>query len=378
VRLAAIVLLAACGSSPPPRVELPPTKPAEVVVVNKYDPTAVIETRVEEVSFKGGAHEVPGTLIQPLAPGKYIGIVLMAGSGPTDRDWTSKLIPGTNGSGKLLAQLWASHGAVVVRFDKAAVGENRMPHEQVTVDTYVDEIRGALNLLRSRDAIDPDRLFLAGNSEGGMHVIRAAVAEGGAIHGVILLSSMGRTGRDIVISQNQAALDEVVRQQKMTAADAKSELDAVTQALDAFIEDRPLDPALLQREPKLAQFAHLPDAKLIRDLWSYDPAEGAAKLHVPVLVINGLKDVQVDPQADAARLEAKIRAAGGDVKMFLAPDANHVLKHETRSLATLRASMGEVLEGYNAPGTQLDSQATSAIDAWLVDHAAPPAKGSGS
>lgn len=363
-----LVVLAACGGAPAQREELPETKPAEVVVVAKYDATNTIQTREEEVSFKVSDHEVPGSIVEPLAPGKYPGIVMMAGSGPTDRNWESKLIPGTNGSGRLFAALWASHGAVVLRFDKAAVGENKLPPGQVTVDTYVDELRGALNLLRTRDDVDVDHLFLVGNSEGGMHVIRAALGEGGRIHGVILISSMGRTGRDISVSQNQAAFDEAVRKGQLTTDAAKDQMDAVKLGIDAFIEGRPIDPALLQKVPALAQFANMPEAKLVRDLWSYDPAEGAKQLHVPVLIVQGLKDVQVDPQLDAARLESKIRDAGGDVKMFLAPDANHVLKHETRSVPELRANMGAVLEGYNAPGAKLDDTAVSAIDAWLADH----------
>jgi pimeloyl-ACP methyl ester carboxylesterase len=358
---------AGCGT-PPPRAELPATKPADVVPIMKYDPTAKIDTRPEEVSFRVSDHDVPGTLVQPVAPGKYPGIVVMAGSGPTNRDWNSKLLAGTNGSGKLLAELWASHGAVVVRFDKAAIGENKLAHDKVTVDTYVDELAGALNLLRGRDDVDVDHLFLAGHSEGGMHVIRAALAEGGRIHGVILLSSMGRTGRDISLSQNQALFDEAVRSGKMPAETAKAQMAAIQAGMDAFIEGRPIDPALLAEVPNLAQFATMPDAKLVRDLWSYDPAEGASKLHVPVLVINGLKDIQVDPQADASRLEEKIRAGGGDVKLLLAPDANHVLEHETRPLAALRALGGAVVTDYNAPGARLDDTVVSAIDGWLADH----------
>ena len=366
----AVALAVACGSAPPPRVELPPTKPAIVVVPKPFDPAATVPTRSEDITFKVEGHDVPGTVVHPIE-GKWPAIVLMAGSGPTDRDWNSPLLPNKNGSGKLLADWLASHGAVVVRFDKAAVGGNKLAADKVTLDTYVDELRGALTYARGRIDVDPDHVMLAGHSEGGLHAIRAALAEGGRISGLILLSSMGRTGRDIVVGQNQVLLDEAVKAGKLTAADAKAQLDAVNQAFDAFIEGRPIDPDLVAKVPNLQQLGQLGgEAKLIRDLWSFDPAEGAAKIKVPVFVFNGLKDIQVDPQLDAGRLEQKIRAGGGDVTVFLAPDANHVLEHESKSLGELRAHLQDTVAGYNTADRKLDDTTLGALGNWLAKHTA--------
>ena len=364
-------LLAACGSAPAPRVELPATRPPDVVTMNRFDPATTLQTKSEDVVFRAEGHDVPGTVTHPVGvPGKFAGIVLMAGSGPTDRDWNSPLLPGKNGSGKLIAEWLAAHGAVVVRFDKAAVGGNRLPVDKVTLDSYVDELRGALVYLRERPDVDIDHLMLAGNSEGGMHAIRTAIAEGGRIGGLILLSSMGRTGRDISISQNEALLAEAVRSGKMSATDAKATIDAVKLAYDAFIEGRPIDPSLVAAVPNLAQINDLDavTAKLLRDLWSFDPAEGAAKIKVPVFIYNGLKDIQVDPQLDASRLQDKIKAAGGDVTLFLAPDANHVLEHETKSLAELKSNLGATLAAYNGADRKLDDTTLSALGNWLAKH----------
>ena len=54
----------------------------------------------EDVSFVAGGRIIPGTLVHP-ASGKGPGLLLLAGSGPTDRDWNSPLLPGKNGSAKL-------------------------------------------------------------------------------------------------------------------------------------------------------------------------------------------------------------------------------------------------------------------------------------
>jgi pimeloyl-ACP methyl ester carboxylesterase len=362
-------LAVACGGAPAQRVELPETKPAVVVEASRFDPAATVPTRSEDITFKVEGHEVPATISYP-ATGKWPGIVLMAGSGPTDRDWNSPLIPGKNGSGKLLAEWLASHGAVVVRFDKAAVGANKAAVGSITLDTYVDEIRGALGVLRAHPNADVDHLYIAGHSEGGTHAIRAAIAEGGRIAGVVLLSAAGRTMRDVLLGQLDAQFQTAARAGAVTPEVAKQQMDAIKQALDDFIEGRPVDPTTASPIPQvqalIAAIVATTTAKLSRDLLSYDPADGAAKLNVPVFVFNGLKDVQVDPQLDAARLQAKLEAAHREVTMFLAPDANHILEHETRSLVELRANLAAV--NYNAADRKLDDTALSALGNWLAQH----------
>ena len=56
-----------------------------------------------EVTWPLGPTTVYGTVVMPEGAGPFPGVVLVAGSGPTDRDWDSPLLPGTNGSGRLLA-----------------------------------------------------------------------------------------------------------------------------------------------------------------------------------------------------------------------------------------------------------------------------------
>ena len=81
--------------------------------------------RSEEVSFPAGGRDIPGTLGLPPAPtGPAAAVLFMAGSGPTDRDWNSPLIPGKNGSARQLAEALAAEGLVVLRFDKAFSGKN--------------------------------------------------------------------------------------------------------------------------------------------------------------------------------------------------------------------------------------------------------------
>ena len=66
------------------------------------------------------------TLTRPDGDGPFPAIAMVAGSGPTDRNWNSPLIPGTNGSAALLAQVLTDQNFITLRYDKRASG----PHVQ--------------------------------------------------------------------------------------------------------------------------------------------------------------------------------------------------------------------------------------------------------
>src|ERR1700733_4461885 len=117
-----------------------------------------------EVSWPLGPTTVYGTLVMPDGAGPYPGVVLVAGSGPTDRDWNSPLLPGTNGSGRLLAEALARVGFASLRYDKRASG----PHVRetiplligaITMQSHVDELVGAVCTLAEQQGVNRERIF---------------------------------------------------------------------------------------------------------------------------------------------------------------------------------------------------------------------------
>ena len=155
----------------------------------------------EEVSFEAAGVTVRGTLTRPPTAGPWPGLVLVAGSGPTDRDWNSPMVPGENGSGRLLAHAMAQRGVAVVRYDKRASGETPMAGDLHWND-YLEEIRGALTVLRETEGVAAEYLFVAGHSEGGFHVLRLLddpLPQG--LRGAMLLATPGRRYIDLIASQ---------------------------------------------------------------------------------------------------------------------------------------------------------------------------------
>jgi pimeloyl-ACP methyl ester carboxylesterase len=353
----ALALVACSGGATPPV-----TEPAVTPAASAIDPAAHLPTQAEEIVF--GDH-VPGTLVKPGKAGKFPAIVLFQGSGPTDRDWNSPLITTKNGSGKLLAEALASHGAVVVRFDKAGVAANTTKLEGQTLDIYVAEARAALAYVRSRPEVDTAHVFIAGHSEGGLHAIRTADLEGNALAGVLLLSTTGRTLRDILLAQITTQIERAAPGQ------AEAMVAPFRTAMDDFIAGKTIDPKaatpIAGLQQLLGSLTAPASATLARGLLVADPLAGVAKITVPIFIYNGEKDVQVDPTIDTPLL-ASAAKANKDVTVFLAPEADHVLKHEPKSLDELHANLAALEIAYNSPDRGLDEATVAAIVGWLAKH----------
>lgn len=353
----------ACGGgSPSAATPTPPTGRA-------VDPQATLTTTSTEVTFTAGGRTIPGTVVAPTEPGPWPAVLLLAGSGPTDRDWNNPLIQTKNGSGKLLAEALAQRGAIVLRFDKAGTGGNAAPPlDRFTIDTYRDEARSALSLLRSRPDVRADRVFVAGHSEGGIHATRLAQVATAELAGVLYLASAARSLADTLLTQIEHQLKNPLA--GLTPEQAASELASLKKGLADFGAGRPVDPAQVSTLPPIQQlFAGLvapATANLTRSLILFDNAAEAPKVELPMFVLGGGKDLQVDPEVDVRYLEGALRAGGRDVTLHIAPDADHVLKHEPRAVADLRANLLAVQHGYNAEGRALDPGAVDAIAGWLA------------
>ncbi|MCK3771117.1 alpha/beta fold hydrolase [Microbacterium aerolatum] len=324
-------------------------------------------THSTEVSWLLDGIEMYGTVTAPDTPGPHPAVVMVAGSGPTDRDWTSPLIPGSNGSARLLAEAFADAGIVSMRYDKRASG----PHVaenlpaligRMSMQSHLDELVAAVGALAGRDDVDAERIVGLGNSEGCLHVLHYATSEQAVpFAGLVLIAPPGRSIGDVLLSQLGAQLGQMPG-----GADL---MPLVEQAAARFTAGEPMNPDPQLPESVrmvLASFETPANLPFARELWAEDAtvvlAEAASSGHpVPTLVVIGHKDVQVDAAADGGPLQQAVAGRAGVTFAFPA-NANHVLKEDVRTAEERAAARGA---GYNEPGTRLDPEALAVVLEWL-------------
>lgn len=261
----------------------------------------------EEIIAPGPQGALHGSFIAPGNGGQVV--LIVPGSGPTDRDGNNPLGVSA-GSYRLLAEGLAARGIGSVRIDKrgmfASAGAVR-DLNAVSIGDYVADTASWIGAIRAKTGAGC--VWLAGHSEGGL-VALAAAGIGDGICGLVLLSTPGRSLGKIIREQLQA-----------NPANAPVLPDAL-RAIDRLEAGERVDVSGFH--PALQQlFAPQVQGFLI-EMMALDPGALAAATRLPMLILQGGKDIQVS-LADAEAL----RAARPDAEYVVLSEANHVLKAVT-------------------------------------------------
>ncbi|MEO8970611.1 MAG: alpha/beta fold hydrolase [Ktedonobacteraceae bacterium] len=320
-----------------------------------------------EVNWQLGSTTIYGTLVRPFGPGPFPAVVMVAGSGPTDRNWNSPLLPGSNGSAHLIAKMLARAGIASLRYDKRASGPHARENVElligkVSMQSHVDELAGSVRAMASQAYVLAGQIFAVANSEGTLHALNYQLHSPEIpFAGLVLIGPPGRAVGTVARSQLAAQASGIPNGDTLL-----SHYDA---AIARFLVGEPIapDPLLPEGVQMLLQSLETPvNLPFARELWMADAATLLRQVDVPVLVMIGKKDIQVDWQADGGPLQ---RAAAGheEVTCLFPENANHVLKQELRPRSELVPA--RIVESYNGPDTRLDPQALTSILEWLAAHA---------
>ena len=225
---------------------------------------------------------LPGTLTLPKGDGPFPLVVLVQGSGPHDEDETI----GPNKPFKDLAWGLASQGVAVLRYVKRTkqygIKSSDDPAALTVDDETVNDARAAVAFAARQPAIDPKRIFVLGHSLGGYLAPRIAQNDP-QVAGLVLMAGSCRPLEQIAIEQVRylvgiSGLPADQAQERI----AQAEQDA------KVIESPDLKPGGMVR------FAGVQiPASYFLDLRGYHPAEVAASLKIPILVLRGSRDYQV-------------------------------------------------------------------------------------
>jgi hypothetical protein len=234
------------------------------------------------VTISTGPWQLPGTLTEPNGAGPFAAIVLVQGSGPHDEDETI----GPNKPFKDLAWGLASRGIAVLRYEKrthkyAAQLKNDMGNLTVK-EEVTDDARAAAALLATQPEIQKARIYVLGHSLGGMLAPR--IAEGDAqISGLIIMAGSTRPLGQIVVEQ----IKYLSTLSGPVGDGAKTQIEAAAK----FAQD--YDSPTLKPGETVSMMGIPMPASYVLDLRTYDPGATAARLKIPILVIQGESDYQV-------------------------------------------------------------------------------------
>jgi pimeloyl-ACP methyl ester carboxylesterase len=256
------------------------------------------------ITAPGPKGPLAGTLVDA-GPGSPV-VLMIPGSGPTDRDGNNPL--GVAAAPyRLLAEALAAKGVSSVRVDKRGLGESKAAvadGNDVTVGDYAADTHSWVASIRARTKTKC--VWVLGHSEGALVALASAQQPQG-ICGVVLVSGAGRK------------LSDVIREQLRANPANAPVLDSAMAALDSL--DKGERVVVTDMHPAL-QILFAPQVQgFLIDMFRHDPAKLAAALKVPLLIVQGEHDIQVSV-ADAHALAA----AQPKAKLVLIPTMNHVLK----------------------------------------------------
>ena len=290
-------------------------------------------------TLAGRSGALHGTLTLPAdADGPVPVALIIAGSGPTDRDGNQA----GQGSASLrkLAHALAEAGVATLRTDKRGVGASAGALRALADMSFVGYATDAADWT---DRLQADPRFstvsLVGHSEGGLHALLAGRARGA--DAVVTLAGIGETVGATLrrqLTDPERFPDPADRARALTVIDS---LEA-----GHLVSDLP---------PALAPIFFPTVQPLLMDFMRFDPAAEAAAFDGPLLVVQGTTDVQVEV-SDAERLAAAQPAA----RLLVVDGMNHVLVQDAGTLAE------QIAGSYADPERPLDPTLVREVAAFLL------------
>jgi pimeloyl-ACP methyl ester carboxylesterase len=258
-----------------------------------------------QVSFSVSGTTTYGTLDIPAhRSGQHLAAaLLLAGSGPTDRngdDAAANLEPHTL---QLVAGVLAKMGIISLRFDKyfsGATGGGTFASDpgSITLSDFISQADAAYAFLARQPSVDTGKLLVAGHSEGGMYALLVAESVSPRPAGLALLEPQDERLLSLIQLQTDEQIDAAVSQGTFTAAAGRQNAAGVQQAITEFRAGQPVKTSGLAAgvvqllTPELLSTAN---ARYVRSDDAVDPPSLAAKLPraTRVLVTDGTADTNV-------------------------------------------------------------------------------------
>ncbi|MGC1905105.1 MAG: alpha/beta hydrolase [Candidatus Acidiferrum sp.] len=322
----------------------------------------------QELTFSNAraGTSLAATLTLPRGAGPFSAAILLAGSGPLDRDETD----GGHHPFLVLADHLTRKGIAVLRFDKRGIGKSTGSYEDATTADFASDAEAAFAFLKTKKEIDPRKIGIIGHSEGGIIASMIASRSNG-VAWIAVLAGPATKGEETLLIQS----DLITRAAGMTNDQVAKSLDFDRKSYNLVRNEK--DRATLEREladlvqvsglgpampPTFVQRQiHWTSSPWFRYFLDYDPVPALQQTKCPVLVLSGEKDLQVPPQQNLPLIRKALEDGGNkDSQVVEMPGLNHQFQHCYMGLP----SESRAIEETFAP------DAMTAISDWIMKHSA--------
>jgi len=291
----------------------------------------------EEVTLTIATGTLHGTLALPDKPAPVPVVLFVSGSGPTDRDGNTRLLPGKNNSLKMLADSLASHGYASLRYDKRGIAASKsavQSEDSLRFEDYVGDAVDWIEQLRQDERFS--QIIVLGHSEGSL--IGMLAAKEAKTDAYISVAGMAQPADSLILEQLAPQSDFIKDEAQaiITSLQGGQVVDSVSQTMFALFR-----PSV---QPYLISW------------FNYRPADIIQQLTQPVLIVQGTTDLQV--KVKEARRLAK---AQPKAELAIINEMNHVLK-------TAPADPQTNLAAYSNPDLPLTDGLVENITSFLDNH----------
>jgi len=265
-----------------------------LIITNIYGQTEKI------VTLKTQTGDLEGTLMMPASNSSKTIALIIAGSGPTDRDGNNPSM--MNNSLKMLTNELDKNGIASLRYDKRGIGKSRqagLKETDLRFENYISDVNAWIDNLKNE--LKFNNIIVIGHSEGSL--IGMIASQGSNVSKFISVAGAGQSA------------DKIIREQ------LKSQPMSVTIPANTII-DKLVKGETVSDVPPILNSLFRPSVQPYIISWfKYDPQKEIAKLKIPVLIVQGTTDIQVGTD-DANRLAKALPKA----KLVIIEGMNHIMK----------------------------------------------------
>ncbi|MDR0801136.1 alpha/beta fold hydrolase [Fluviicola sp.] len=300
-------------------------------VVMLLSVTSFTQTIVEqdEVALNVENCKIYGTLKVPKANGKVPIVLIISGSGPTDRNCNNPMM--TCNTYKMLSDSLSRYGIASLRYDKRLIAKSvcEQKEDELRFEDYVEDAKSWIEFLSQDNQFS--EIIVIGHSEG-------------SLIGMIASENNTKVSKFISIAGVGTPADEILKEQlsKQLEGQPTTIKNQIFSYIDELKQGR-----LLENVPQNLYSLFRPSVQPYMISWfKYNPQEEIAKLKIPILILQGDFDIQVSE--NEARL---LHKANPSAKKVVIKNMNHVLKN-SQSM-NMNAQM---MDSYNNPNTPITKE----------------------